>query len=105
MAYSYADRLTALDTTFLDLENPNVHMHVGSVGIFEAGPLARDDGGIDFERICEVSEAALRKVPRFRQKLVRAPLTGHAMWVDDERFNLLYHLRHTSLPLPGSCRH
>jgi WS/DGAT/MGAT family acyltransferase len=74
------------------------------VGIFEAGPLVRDDGGIDFEAICEMSEAVLRKVPRFRQKLVRAPLSGHPMWVDDARFNLLYHLRHTSLPLPGDER-
>ena len=105
MAYGYADRLTALDTAFLDLETPSIHMHVGSVGIFEAGPLAREDGGIDFESICELSEAALRKIPRFRQKLARAPLTGHPMWVDDARFNLLYHLRHTSLPVPGDERH
>jgi WS/DGAT/MGAT family acyltransferase len=26
------------------------------------------------------------------------------VWVDDERFNLSYHLRHTSLPRPGSPR-
>jgi hypothetical protein len=39
--YTHYDRLTALDTTFLDLENEGVHMHVGSVGIFEPGPLSR----------------------------------------------------------------
>lgn len=104
MAYDYADRLTALDAAFLDMETPSVHMHVGSVGIFEAGPLTREDGGLDFEAICGISEAALRKIPRFRQKLVRAPLTGHPMWVDDAHFNLLYHLRHTSLPFPGDER-
>ena len=41
MAYTHYDRLTALDTSFLDMETPAVHLHVGSVGIFEPGPLAR----------------------------------------------------------------
>ncbi len=39
MPYSHYDRLSALDATFLDLESDSVHMHVGSVGIFELGPL------------------------------------------------------------------
>ena len=104
MPYTHYDRLTALDTSFLDLEGPNVHMHVGSVGIFEPGPLASDDGGLDFERIAERVEFDLRRAPRFRQRLAYVPLVNHPVWVDDERFNLLYHLRHTSLPLPGDAR-
>jgi WS/DGAT/MGAT family acyltransferase len=104
MAYTHADRLTALDASFLDLETPDVHMHVGSVGVFEPGPLAREDGGLHFDRICELVEANLRRAPRFRQKLADVPLTGHRVWVDDDRFNLQYHLRHTSLPLPGDER-
>jgi WS/DGAT/MGAT family acyltransferase len=104
LAYTHHDRLTALDASFLDLESPGVHMHVGSVGIFEAGPLLRPDGGIDFPQIAAVVESALPRAPRFRQKLARVPLTGHPIWVDDEHFNLLYHLRHTALPLPGDER-
>jgi WS/DGAT/MGAT family acyltransferase len=104
MAYTHYDRLTALDTSFLDMETPAVHLHVGSIGIFEPGPLARDDGGIDFDRIQAIAEAGLRRAPRFRQKLASTPVTGHPVWVDDEHFNLLYHVRHTSLPLPGDER-
>ena len=104
MAYTHYDRLTALDTTFLDLEDRDLHMHVGSLGIFEAGPLARADGGIDFEQISAIAEADLRQAPRFRQKLARIPVTGHPVWVDDDQFNLQYHLRHTSLPFPGDER-
>lgn len=104
MPYTHYDRLTALDTTFLDLETRTVHMHVGSVGIFEPGPLATEDGGIDFDRIAELVEFDLRRAPRFRQRVSRVPLSGHPVWVDDERFNLLYHLRHTSLPVPGDAR-
>jgi WS/DGAT/MGAT family acyltransferase len=104
MAYTHHDRLTALDTSFLDLESPGVHMHVGSVGIFEPGPLAHEDGGIDFDRVLALADWALARAPRFRQKLDRIPLTGHPIWVDDEHFNLLYHLRHTALPAPGDER-
>jgi WS/DGAT/MGAT family acyltransferase len=104
MSYTHYDRLTGLDTVFLDLESASVHMHVGSVGIFDPGPLALDDGGIDFERVLELSEAGLARVPRFRQKLAKMPVTDHPVWVDDEHFNLMYHVRHTALPLPGDER-
>jgi diacylglycerol O-acyltransferase len=104
MPYSHYDRLSALDSTFLELETDSVHMHVGSVGIFELGALAHEDGGLDFEQVLTFSEAGLRRAPRFRQKLSQVPVSGHAIWVDDEHFNLLYHLRHTSLPLPGDER-
>ncbi|MGH0028556.1 MAG: WS/DGAT/MGAT family O-acyltransferase [Myxococcota bacterium] len=104
MPYTHYDRLTALDASFLELESRAAHMHVGSVGIFEAGPLATEDGGIDFERVRELVEYDLRRAPRFRQRLSHVPLTGTPIWVDDGRFNLLYHLRHTSLPFPGDER-
>lgn len=104
MAYSHHDRLTALDAAFLELEDPNVHMHVGSVGIFDARPLRKSDGGIDIDRIRAMSESSLRRHPRFRQKLAYIPLFNHPVWIDDHRFNLSYHLRHTSLGIPGDVR-
>ncbi len=79
-------------------------MHVASIGIFDPGPLARDDGSIDFEQVLRVAEAGLFRAPRFRQKLGSVPLTGRQVWVDDPHFNLLYHVRHTSLPIPGDER-
>jgi WS/DGAT/MGAT family acyltransferase len=104
MAFTHYDRLTSLDSVFLELESPGVHMHVGSVGIFDPGDLARDDGSFDFDRILEFAEAGLSKAPRFRQKLSEIPLTGSPVWVDDEHFNILYHVRHTALPVPGDER-
>jgi WS/DGAT/MGAT family acyltransferase len=104
MAYLHHDRLTALDASFLQLESPAVHMHVGSVGIFDPGPMADRDGGIDFDRTLEVVEGALNRAPRFRQKLALTPVTGHPVWVDDEHFNVVYHVRHTALPVPGDER-
>ena len=64
MSYTHYDRLTALDGAFLALESANVHMHVGSVHIFEAGPLATPDGGLDFERIQALVGAGAARAAR-----------------------------------------
>lgn len=104
MSYAYSERLTALDATFLAVETANVHMHVGTVQIFDGNPLRTPQGGLDVERIRTLSEPALRHSARFRQRLERIPLSGHPVWVDDPRFNLDYHIRHTSLPQPGDLR-
>jgi WS/DGAT/MGAT family acyltransferase len=99
--YAY-DRLTALDNSFLVLEKPNAYMHVASTQIFEAGPLRKPDGGVDADAIRELIGAQLHRIPRYRQKLAWIPFENHAVWVDDDRFQLEYHVRHTSLPRPGS---
>jgi WS/DGAT/MGAT family acyltransferase len=104
MAYTHYDRLTALDAMFLEIEDASVHMHVGAVGIFELGPLRRPDGGLDIERVRRLTAPAIGRSRRFRQRLERVPLLGHPVWVDDDRFNLDYHVRHTALPEPGDER-
>jgi diacylglycerol O-acyltransferase / wax synthase len=99
--YAY-DRLTALDNSFLILERPNAYMHVASTLIFEAGPLRQPDGGVDAEAVKRLTLSALHRIPRYRQKLAWAPVLGHPYWVDDPNFNIDYHIRHTSLPRPGT---
>lgn len=104
MTYCHYDRLTALDSAFLDLEDGNAHMHIGAIALFEEGPLARKGGGIDFERILDSIAGALESRDRFQQKLARIPAFGDPVWVDDASFNLRYHVRHTCLPAPGDER-
>jgi diacylglycerol O-acyltransferase / wax synthase len=99
---SHYERLSALDAAFLAIETETSPMHVGAVAIFEAGPLARPEGGVDIDRIRGLVEALL--VPRYRQRIARIPVTDHPVWVDDARFNLQYHVRHMSLPAPGDER-
>jgi len=101
--YAY-DRLSALDNSFLLFEDGCSHMHVASTATFDAGPLRLPDGGIDIERIREFIGARLHRIPRYRQKLAWVPIENQPVWVDDERFNLSYHVRHTSLPRPGDER-
>jgi WS/DGAT/MGAT family acyltransferase len=99
--YAY-DRLTALDHSFLLFEKPNSYMHVASTQIFEAGGLRTRDGGIDADAIRRFTAASLHLIPRYRQKLAYIPLEGRPVWIDDPQFNADYHIRHTSLPRPGS---
>ncbi len=99
--YAY-DRLSALDNSFLVLEKPNAYMHVASTQIFEAGPLRTEDGGIDATAVRKMIASVLHLIPRYRQKLAYVPIESHPVWVDDDRFNLDFHIRHTSLPRPGS---
>jgi WS/DGAT/MGAT family acyltransferase len=104
MSFSHYERLTAADEAFLDLEGSASHMHVGAVCLYDLAPLRTAAGGLDFPRLYRQTEAALPLVPRFRQRLASIPLFGRAVWVDDEHFNLHYHLRHTALPRPGDVR-
>ncbi|HEB91374.1 MAG TPA: wax ester/triacylglycerol synthase family O-acyltransferase [Deltaproteobacteria bacterium] len=104
MGYYHYERLSALDATFLELEDDNVHMHVAAVALFETGPLANPDGTLAFDRIRARVESALDRSPRFRQKLAWVPVIGDPVWIDDARFNLSYHLRHAALPRPGDTR-
>ncbi|PWU20028.1 MAG: wax ester/triacylglycerol synthase family O-acyltransferase [Candidatus Rokuibacteriota bacterium] len=91
-----ADRLTALDASFLHLEDEASHMHVASVTIFEGPPPT-------YQEFLGHIEARLSLVPRYRQKLRFVPFNqGRPVWVDDPHFNLEYHVRSTALPPPGS---
>jgi len=104
MAPADYERLTALDASFLAFEDANVHMHVAAVALFDAAPLTDESGKLDYDAIHDAIGQALTTTPKFRQKLVKIPLFGYSVWVDDEHFNLEYHVRHTALPLPGDER-
>jgi diacylglycerol O-acyltransferase / wax synthase len=90
------DRLTALDSTFLHLEDhSSAHMHVASVMVFEG------DAPTPQELIDHVL-SRLHLVPRYRQRLAFVPLgQGRPVWTDDPHFNPAYHIRHTALPKPA----
>jgi diacylglycerol O-acyltransferase / wax synthase len=90
------DRLTGLDSSFLHLERDGTQMHVASTTLFE-GPAP------PYVEFRDHIESRLHLVPRFRQKLRFVPFgQGRPVWVDDPHLNLAYHVRHTSLPEPGS---
>ncbi len=90
------DRLTALDSTFLHLEeHSTAHMHVASVMVFEGqAPTPQE--------LIDHVLSRLHLVPRYRQRLAFVPLDqGRPVWADDPHFNPAYHIRHTALPKPA----
>ena len=92
------DRLRPLDVSFLYLETPRRTMHVGSVAI-----LAAPEGGVDYEELCSLVERRIAQAPRYRQKVRFVPgRLANPVWVDDEDFDLEYHVRRSALPRPGS---
>jgi WS/DGAT/MGAT family acyltransferase len=90
------DRLTALDSAFLHLEDhSDAHMHVASVMVFEGRAPS-------LQQLVQHVENRLHLVPRYRQRLAFVPLgQGRPVWTDDPHFNAYYHIRHTALPKPA----
>jgi diacylglycerol O-acyltransferase / wax synthase len=101
MADYFYERLSPQDSSFLPYETRNTHMHITWTWIFESAPLTGSSGGIDIERIRTYIASRLHWIPRYRQRLDRIPIANDPIWVDDERFSINYHVRHTSLPQPG----
>jgi WS/DGAT/MGAT family acyltransferase len=101
---AFAERLSALDASFLEVEDATSHMHVGAVLILDAAPLRDAQGRLDFEGIASLVAARIPAFPRYRQRLAWIPVEAHPVWIDDPDFHLQYHVRHTALPRPGDER-
>jgi len=91
------DRMSTLDAFFLYTEEDGVNlMHVGGLAILD-GPCP------SYEELYRSVAGKLPHLPRYRQLPRTVPFAiGRPVWVDDEAFELGYHLRHAVLPSPGS---
>ena len=98
----FYEPLSYLDSSFLALETKTTHMHVAGVAIFDAGPLHVGEGAIDIDRVRAHIESKLQYIPRYRQRLGYVPYNRFPVWLDDDAFDFDYHVRHTSLPRPGT---
>lgn len=93
-------QLTGLDATFLYMETPTTHGHVSSIAIYE-----RPDDP-DFDPLIaarEMVESHLDIAEPYRRRLVGSPFgLDRPYWIEDPNFDLDYHVRHMSLPRPGT---
>jgi diacylglycerol O-acyltransferase / wax synthase len=84
-------RLTALDASFLEVESPTAHMHVGWAALFApptAGPAP------SFDDLLDHVAARLGRAPRYRQKLAEVlGAVSEPVWVDDPDFDVERHVR------------
>jgi diacylglycerol O-acyltransferase / wax synthase len=97
------DRLSALDSFFLDTETEDSPMHIGAVCLFEDSRAG--ERRVTLRRLRAHVEARLALIPRYRQRLMRVPFEGHPVWVDSSDFRIADHVRAVSLPTPPSPGH
>ena len=96
-----SERLSSVDVSFLHLESPTTAMHVGEVAIFRA-PEDRSAGEM-YAALRRLVSERIAMSPRYRQKVRFVPgRIANPIWVDDEAFDIGYHVRRSALPRPGS---
>ena len=97
------DRLSALDASFLHLETLETPMHVGALAIFEGAPFLDPSGRFRLAAVRSRIAARLHQLPKLRRRLMGVTLDqGRPIWVDDQRFDINYHVRLTAVPRPGT---
>ncbi|AZI57490.1 wax ester/triacylglycerol synthase family O-acyltransferase [Nakamurella antarctica] len=93
-----SERLSPSDAGFLYTEDLTTPMHVGGVVVLQP---SRAD--FDYTDIYDLIASRLFLVPRYRQKVRFIPgRIARPVWVDDEEFDLTYHVRRSALPRPGT---
>ena len=96
-------QLNAHDAMFVHFDNENWAAHGGMVAIYD--PSTAPGGNVRFKDILAHLESRLSRSPIFRRRLVRVPLDlDHPYWVEDEHFDLEFHVRHIRLPEPADWR-
>ena len=97
-----SDTLTALDATFLELEQQDegALMGIGGVSVFDPVP---GQGMPSIDEVCANLSARLDYLPRYSQRLSSTRTGGLAWphWTDDDRFRVRDHVAHVALPAPG----
>jgi WS/DGAT/MGAT family acyltransferase len=97
-----SERLTSLDASFLYLERPAMHMHVAGLSVFAPRP---DGSPLRYEDVERTIRERIHLAPRLRQKVLAVPGgIARPVWVDDDRFDLDFHLRRSAVPRPHGRR-
>ena len=94
------NHLSGIDAAFLHLESPEMPMHVGSLHVLE---LPQGHAGDFFEDVKACLAERLHTADVFTRKLALMPFDlSNPVWVEDEDIDLEHHVRHITLPKPGS---
>lgn len=94
------DRLKGQDACFLYAETPQTPMHIGTLALFD---LPESYQGRFYQVYHDFIGGRIAHVDMLRRKLANTALAlDHPGWVEDEAFDLDYHLRSITLPAPGN---
>jgi WS/DGAT/MGAT family acyltransferase len=96
-------QLSGHDANFLYADTIHANSNVTFVQIYDQS--TAPGGKLRFKTILAHIQSRLHRSPIFRSKLLRVPLElDEPYWVEDETFDLEYHVRHIALPKPGDWR-
>ena len=94
-----AQRLTPLEVSLLALDTAHTPEHVGTVVVL--GPGA-DGEALDLDAVTALVASRVAYAPRYRQRVLSVPgRLAAPVWVDDDDFDLSFHVRPAALPRPG----
>ncbi|MGZ5416855.1 MAG: WS/DGAT/MGAT family O-acyltransferase [Nocardioides sp.] len=93
-----SERLRSDDMAFLVAESASAPMHNATLEVFDP-----PSDGFDYDRLVALIADRIAFVPRYRQRIRTVPgRLANPVWVDDDDFDLTFHVRRSALPRPGS---
>lgn len=96
-------QLTSLDTQFLAIEDSRHTGHVAGLAILD--PSTAPGGRLGCGEVKELLRERLPMLPPMRWRVAEVPFNlDYPYWVEDEEFDLDYHVRELALAAPGSDR-
>jgi diacylglycerol O-acyltransferase / wax synthase len=96
-------QLRGEDARFVYGESGRANSNITLISIYD--PSTAPDGRVHFKGLLKHIESRLHLSPIFRQKLHRVPMElDFPYWIEDDDFDLEYHVRHIALPKPGDWR-
>jgi len=96
-------QLSAQDAQFLYMETNKSLSQVTSVAIFD--PSTAAEGTVRFKQIIEHVRSRIHTSPIYKRRIYHVPLElDYPYWIEDEHFDIEYHIRHGRLPHPADWR-
>ena len=96
-------QLSAEDARLINTDTPQIQGNVSLIHIYDQSTVP--GGTLRFKTVLAHIQSRLGLSPVFRRKLQRVPLgLDRPYWIDDENFDIEYHVQHIALPKPGDWR-
>ena len=96
-------QLSSQDAQFLYMETNKSLSHITSVAILD--PSSAEGGRVRFKQIIDHVQSRLHTSPIYKRRIYHVPLElDYPYWIEDEHFDIEYHIRHGRLPHPADWR-
>ncbi len=96
-------QLSEHDAAYIYSDSAHANSNVTLLHIYDQS--TAPGGMLRFKQILAHVESRLGQLAIFRQKIRRVPLDlDYPYWIEDENFDIEYHVRHIALPKPGDWR-